>query len=439
MPENSYCPKKSFDILIWERIVQDRAHQHPVRQNSGSVMNMIIRIQRLRPFTFSGVFANVWKGVAALLLIISHVGQANAAWFEAQGQALIAGQSKEEARQQATAEALRQAMLFAGASVHSVQTLANGLLTEETFEVQANGEVNQLELIDEVWHKEYVSVRIRADIFPKPEQCAAAGFQKTLVTTHFPIQYPRQALDGQISRLSQILPRELQQQFSRLAPAVSVQAIAPFSVNWYRQDIIEQAPTLARQHQAQYILGATVSDISVERPAHSSYAFWKDPTAQRHFTLTVNVLDGMHGGSLMNKTYQISAPWQFERTAQVDVASATFWRSAYGQAVEKELATLVTDVESILACQPATGRVVQVAGNSLQVSIGRTHGLKVGDILFVYQTARVTGPFGQTFTQYNLYPTQVEVTAAFADSATVKPVDNGLLINIQPNDYVAKR
>ncbi|QPG04985.1 hypothetical protein IT774_12600 [Salinimonas marina] len=100
---------------------------------------------------------------------------------------------------------------------------------------------------------------------------------------------------------------------------------------------------------------------------------------------------------------------------------------------------MVADVESTLACQPATGRVLQVSGNELQVSLGRAHGLQVGDSLYVYQTAQVTDAYGQTFTQYNLYPEQVQVTAAFANSATVTASGDGLLINIQPNDYVAKR
>ena len=130
-----------------------------------------------------------WAIAMAALLIIP-MGQTYAAWFEAQGQALVAGVERSEARRLATEEALKQALMFAGASVHSVQTLVNGLLQPQEFSIQANGEVNQLELVDEIWHEDYVTVRIRADIFAQAEQCVAAGFQKTLVTTYFPIQYP---------------------------------------------------------------------------------------------------------------------------------------------------------------------------------------------------------------------------------------------------------
>ncbi|QPG04984.1 flagellar assembly protein T N-terminal domain-containing protein [Salinimonas marina] len=271
-------------------------------------MNLPVSKNTALPLAPQGMLKVLGKWFAALMCLTLPAGQASAAWFEAQGQALLAGKPKQQAREEATAEALKQAMLFAGASVHSVQTLANGLITEDSFQVQANGEVNQLELIDEIWKHGYVTVRIRADIFPKPEQCPAAGFQKTLVTTHFPIQYPQQALDGQLGQLSQVLPRQLKQRFAQHAPAVSIQAIAPYSANWYRREIIEQAPALARQHQAQYILGATITGLDVARSNASSLAFWQDDTDMRQFSLAITILDGMHGGTLMNKAYELTAP-----------------------------------------------------------------------------------------------------------------------------------
>lgn len=375
--------------------------------------------------------------MAALLII--PMGQTYAAWFEAQGQALVAGVERSEARRLATEEALKQALMFAGASVHSVQTLVNGLLQPQEFSIQANGEVNQLELVDEIWHEDYVTVRIRADIFAQAEQCAAAGFQKTLVTTYFPIQYPQQALDGQLQKLTHVLPRHLQQHFARHSSTVGIQAIAPYSTNWYQQTVIEQAPALARQHNTQYVLGATIIDLGVERTPASALAFWSDGSASRQFSVAISLLDGMHGGALLDKVYQITAPWEFDRVAQLDVAGDRFWRSAYGTAIDNQLAAIVADVDATLACQPATGRVLQVAGNQLQVSLGRAQGLQVGDELFLYQTSQVNDPFGQSYVQYNLYPVKVKVTAAYANSATVTAANDGLLINIQPNDYVAKR
>lgn len=73
-------------------------------------------------------------------------------------------------------------------------------------EVSAAGEVKDLQLVYEKWHEDYVTVRIRADIFPEPAQCAAAQFKKTLVTTYFPLAHRQQAQDGQIHQLTDIAP-----------------------------------------------------------------------------------------------------------------------------------------------------------------------------------------------------------------------------------------
>lgn len=114
--------------------------------------------------------------LTGLFLLLSW--QTSAVWYEARGQALIQGGDKIAAKAKATEEAIRQAMIFAGASVQSVQMLTNGLLQEDRLQISASGEVNNLELIDEKWHSDYVTVTIRADIFPQTASCSAADFQK---------------------------------------------------------------------------------------------------------------------------------------------------------------------------------------------------------------------------------------------------------------------
>ena len=120
------------------------------------------------------------------LVWISLIGlscSVQAIWFEASGQAVINQGNKQQARQQATQEALKQVLLFSGASVSSVQKMANGLLQDDRFEIRANGDVDAIELIDEHYDGDIVTVSIRADIFPSKNQCQAADYQKSMVTT----------------------------------------------------------------------------------------------------------------------------------------------------------------------------------------------------------------------------------------------------------------
>ncbi|MDZ7903239.1 MAG: flagellar assembly protein T N-terminal domain-containing protein [Rheinheimera sp.] len=64
-----------------------------------------------------------------------------AQWVEASGQATINGGDLVAARAQATEDAVRRALLFAGVSVRSVQEATDGLLTRESLQVQSYGEM----------------------------------------------------------------------------------------------------------------------------------------------------------------------------------------------------------------------------------------------------------------------------------------------------------
>ncbi|MCW8091823.1 flagellar assembly protein T N-terminal domain-containing protein [Alteromonas sp. ASW11-130] len=366
-------------------------------------------------------------------------GQSYAAWYEAQGQAVVISGDRERAKEQATNEAIKQALLFAGASIRSVQTLTNGLLQNDAFQIAANGEIDSVELVSETWHDDYVTVTIRADVVPKTAQCEPASYLKTIATSFLPLQNPLQAQDGQLHKIGAETSRKLKTQFDNATDTVIINYIAPYTARWDDVNVLRQAPALARQSKAQFILAGTITDISVSRTQPRDYAFWENEESNRHFGLDIQLIDGMNGATLLRKHYATTAPWQFDRFAQIDTSSHTFWQSSYGHAVSSKLSELVADVAETLICHPATGRVLKIYNDKIQVSIGREHGIKVGDELSLYQTNIVEDAFGQGFLQYRLYPGKVKVVAAFADTATVEAVGDFVLANIQPNDFVAKR
>lgn len=375
--------------------------------------------------------------LSALLLVTTW--QVSAAWYETKGQAVVFNGDKQLAKQRATEEAIKQAMLFAGASVQSVQTLSNGLLSTDSVEILAGGEINHLELVDEKWHNDYVTVTIRANILPQAQTCGAANFNKTIITTYFPVSHQQQLADGQIQAVSHALPMRLKAHMSANSHQVMIKAVAPYAAHWNAYDVQRQASGLAAQYQAQFVLTAVIEDISVHRPSHSSLKFWKDGAAKRQLGLKTSLIDGINGAVLFEKIYTTEAPWEFDRFSNVDVFSDHFWNSAFGTEVSNLLTTLTTDIEMQLVCRPATGRVIAVANNQLQISLGRSQGLKVGDTLSVYQLQEVTDSFGMSYLQYNLHAQRVKVVSAYADNAVVESIDKGLLTHIQPNDFVAKK
>lgn len=394
----------------------------------------------------SRVFKNQVNDIAHIIrqslvlfcLFLCLSGQSHAAWFQASGQAVIVNGDKSLARQQATQEAIKQALLFAGASVTSVQQLTNGLLKDDRLEVRATGEVNAIELIDEIYHSDYITVSIRADIFPQESRCSASDYKKTLVTAHMPFTNSAQTKDGNLSALSAAAMARLPDIFSLIAPQVMIKEIVDEKYNWESSSVQDQVHELARKADAQYVLAITALDVSVNRP-ESSLAFWRDSSAERTFAIRIRVFDGMSAKLVLDTTRSTTAPWPLDRFSSVDVYSAAFWQSSYGKVITTSFESAIEEINDTLSCKEAVGRVLNVANNQLQINLGEEHHVKRGDSLYLYQTRQLIDPFGQSYLQHVLHPTKVIVSDVYASTATVTSTDGSLLANIQPNDFVAKR
>lgn len=375
--------------------------------------------------------------VLTSLSAFSPSGQA--AWFSATGQAVIVNGDKKAARIQATEEAIKQALLFAGASVTSVQQMTNGLLMDEQLEIRASGEVNTIQLVDEKYTDGVVSVTIRADIFAQDTQCSAADYTKKLSTTYFPIRFQAQAADGQVQDLGKVSALEFQEQIKRLTSSMQISHIEPYVFDWHQADIGPQAKSLANKTNTQYVVTIVIDDISVERYKKAGYNPFRGEESVRSFNFTASLISGATGETLYQQSYESVAPWEFEFTQGVDVASQRFWRSQYGYNIKKMLQKAINDLEEFAICQPTMGRVLQVANNQLQINLGRSHQVQAGDQLTLFNVKQITDTFGQEYRQFVLHPTKLIVRQVYSDTATVEAIDRSLLGNVQPNDYVARQ
>lgn len=374
--------------------------------------------------------------VLSLLVVASF---ANAAWFSASGQAVIVNGDKKAARIQATEEAIKQALLFAGASITSVQQMTNGLLMDERLEIRASGEVNTIQLVDEIYHDGIVTVSIRADIFAQETQCSAADYTKKLASTFFPIRFEAQAADGQVQQLGEVTALEFQDLVRKLTPSMQITHIEPYVFDWFNSDVSKQAKSLANKTNTQYVVTIVLDDISVERYKKSGYNPFRGEESIRSFNFTTNLVNGATGETLFTQSYESIAPWSFDYTQRVDVASQQFWRSQYGLNIRKMLQKAINDLEEFAICQPTMGRVLQVANNQLQINLGRSHQVQAGDRLTLFNVKQITDTFGQEYRQFVLHPTKLIVRQVYSDTATVEAADRGLLGNVQENDFVARQ
>lgn len=377
--------------------------------------------------------------IVSLVCLLHYSPMVHAAWFSATGQAVVINGDKNNARKEATEEAIKQALLFAGASVRSVQQMTNGLLMDDQLEIRATGEVNTIELIDEIYEDGIVSVSIRADIFAQDASCSAADYTKKLSTTYFPIRFTAQASDGQVHALGEVSALKFKDMMDKLTPTMTVSHIEPYVFEWQKSDVSKHAQSLANKTNTQYVVTLILDDISVERFEASAFNPFKGSSSVRSFDFTLSLINGATGELLYSQQYKSVTPWEYDFAKAVDVSSQSFWRSQYGHNAQKLLQKSITDLEEFALCQPTMGRVLAVANNQLQINLGRTHQVQAGDQLTLFNVKQVTDTFGQQYRQFELYPTKLIVRQVYSDTATVEAIDRSLLGNVQPNDYVSRQ
>jgi hypothetical protein len=374
---------------------------------------------------------------ALMLLFGSH--PVLAIWFEATGQAIIHDGEKEAARQQATQEAIKQALLFSGASVKSIQSLTNGLLENDRFEIRASGEVNNIELIDEIYHSDYVTVSIRADIFPQEALCSASDYKKNIVTTWYNINKRQQAAVGDLYDFGKVLAEKIQQETQNYGKYSFIHRVEPYYLSPLDKEKKLIAFSLARKTNAQYVLFGEILEFGVETLQTSGIVFWKGDQSKRNLELSFSMYDGNTGEIVFQSTQSTSTLWDFDPYQPVDSNSRRLWRSAFGLETEKVIQTVVQSIDESVSCLPTYGQVLNVSGENLVINIGKRNGVKRGDTLTLFQMNQFYDAQNVMHRQYQLHPEEVMVRQVFAETAVVASVTGAPLANIQPNDFVARR
>ena len=372
-----------------------------------------------------------------LVMVVFLSQEANAAWFEASGQAVIENGNQKLARQVATQEAIKQALLFAGASVKSVQHMANGLLHEDRFEVRSGGDVHNIELIDERYENGVVSVSIRADIFPQDKTCDASDYRKSLAMAWFPIRHRQQASTGGIFDMGAAVTQELENAFLHYAEYARVKSIQPYYVNSMTSSG-EPVMMFSRKTDSQFVLFGEILDLSLQSPKSAGLAFWQENPPARQFSLQVSMFDGQTGAMILQKEMSLAAPWEFDLHAQVMPQSQKMWDSKYGKSISSLLKELAEEIDEKISCMPAYGRILNVQNQQLQVNIGEQDGVEVGDELTLYQLNQFFDSDGRFNSGFKLHPIKVVITQVLPNTSVAEAAEGQYLANIQPNDFVAR-
>jgi hypothetical protein len=366
-------------------------------------------------------------------------------WYESKGVAVIKNGDNKTAKTQAMQNALKKALLVAGASVSSVRQVVNGLLTQDEINIRASGNINSFELINEIYTDDLVSVTIRADIFPQEKKCFASDYRKSMLLTRSNLLFREQANIGKVYNLDKSLVEKLASQIGQeglyLDTKLALQSKTEFSRlnNTLQMEAIKSlAMSLASMTDTQYIFFSEIQDISLATGEENGWQFWQEDIFERQFSLALYIHDGINGERIYEKQYQGSAPWDFTKRARVDVNSANFWQSAYGNNIEQLLSEVVTDIDENMMCQPTRGKIVQINGNKVTINLGKRHGVKVGDEFSLLHLNNFTSDDRNSYAGFSISPYKVTVSSVTNDNASATTSDDHILGNIQRNDLAVR-
>jgi len=377
------------------------------------------------------------------LLLVSF--SCNAQWYEAQGHASTDKDSVEIARTKAMENALKKALLVAGASVSSIQQVVNGLLTQDQISIRASGSVNSIELIDEYHSGNMISVTVRADIFPQEKKCFSLDYKKSILLTKSYLNQREQANVGKVYRLDSAVINQLNKKLSKQSNyskgkllLKNATQFSRLNASFNEEKIRQLAMSLADTTDSQYIVFSEINDISFEQKRSNSWKVWQQGTYPRNFDFTLYLYNGLSGEQIWQESYQNTAVWDFNKRESVDVNATAFWQSEYGNMINSLLDNIVSDIDENVMCEPSEGRIVQVKGNQITINLGRHHGVKIGDEFSLLHSSNFTSDMGRSYAGYNISPYKVKVTKLTKQSATATTLDNNLLGNIQINDLAVR-
>lgn len=365
----------------------------------------------------------------------------HAQWYEANGYAYIIQQDKQTARTQAIENALKKALLVAGASVSSAQQVVNGLLTQDNISIRASGIVNSFELLEETHTDKTINVTIRADIFPEEKKCFSTDYRKSLLLTKSHLNNREQANIGEVYALDKEVMQRLANKIQKSGQYLDTVLALKNKTNFSRlnnslqaESIKNLSMTLADATNTQFVLFSEIADVSFQHAQSNPLLFWKNESPTRQFDLDIYIYNGANGELLFNKQYQNSAKWTYNKRAQVDIASAEFWSSSYGTMIDYTLDTLLTDIDENMMCQSTRGKVIHIENGVLTINLGKKNGVQVGDKFTLLHLNNFVTHSGKTYAGYNVSDFTVEVTQVSQNTSRATSENEEMLSNIQIND-----
>jgi len=316
------------------------------------------------------------------------------------------GKDLEETRDKAIRDAIRQASLQLGGSIHSSQMLVDGLVTRDQMSLKSNGQFRHVRILKEKISQGILEVKIRVE-FIQGGQCEVNqgnGYRKAVAVAGFALQSPKQASLGGLNNIEQRLSGVMANTINghhRLHAMDSGHVLlfssvdrAPSSQNNVQR--LSNSVELAKELGAQFVVSGVIRDLAMINPNAAEPRAWDTPLdflglsrqkRQRNFVLDVYVHDGISGSLMFQNTYATSGIWHYGNHHKTGFATPEFWKSDFGGQVKSLLSKVVGDLNSNLGCQPYMAKIIDTRGNYIRLDTGGSVGMRPGDELTVFRTS----------------------------------------------------
>ncbi len=354
-----------------------------------------------------------------------------AAWYEVNGEATVVS-TKEVARIHAIEDALYKAMSFSGADIGTLSFI-QPFLEDPKEEYQfTNHEVRYVRIVNEDISSGKVRLKVRVDIYPSARGCHVDQYKKTFTVGLIDIIEPTQAVLGGIYNLGKDYGNIISRQLNEESLSFYSVGTTEYEI---RKDQPEVVKMLAQDTGAQYLMTATISDLT----ATVKSSLLRGETINRQFAMEVRVFDGKTGNEMYTKNYREVALWPFPKTSKIDTKGARFWSSTYGEMMIRVSRNVMLDLESELSCKITLPEIIAIKDSIVSIDLGRRHGVKKGDVLQLWHTGAFVDQHGIARNRVSKSDITLTVTRVYDKGAELLINQPNLARSVQIGDVMHKQ
>ncbi|WP_373292768.1 flagellar assembly protein FlgT [Shewanella algicola] len=378
-----------------------------------------------------------------LFASLFQVQPAFAELVEVTGRAKIVNGDIDKAREDAISQALNYASLKAGVNFSSEQSIDQGRLTQDVFQIQRMGSANNVELMSEMISQNTITVVLQLALSEQEPnaQCKSQSLKAAIMLPQSYLQERAQLRYGQLANFEQQMTEKLGKTINAQSRYSFARIHADEKIDNTNQLVNFRGyriPTwLGEITESQYVLQPEIIDISTE-PPQSGFLGLTEDYPIRQFMIKLTLYHGISGEVVWTETFATSTEWEFEKQETVSPASQRFWRSSYGQAISEVFQTSVLNLDKQLNCRPLLGQIIARQGDRIIINLGRKNGVKMGDKFQVVLQKNIPDRLNTMRPIASKSRANIVIDQVSEDSATA--IFNGIdgADNIQVNDIAIK-